>query len=752
MSSNKAPMVSVWITAYNHEAYIGKALDSVLMQITDFDFEIVVGEDCSTDGTRDVLLAYQKKYPKKIKLLLHEKNLGFMQNTVETWNACSGKYVALLDSDDYWQDPYKLQKQVDFLEAHSEYSLCYHDAVFIDQDDSILDDIFGCYKEYSADELVCGMSHMHTSSVMQKNVSLNNVHIFEDSYQPDTVLNYYAGLYGKAGYLTDIKPSSYRQHSTGMWSSADLRKKLQGSIQTKYMIIDILDDDERRINIVEGYIEDTYLNYLVVAGRDKSYGTYMQVWKEIVSDEKISTVSIGQLHIKDVVQKGYKKIKNMLQVESSDAKNTPSKKENLFTKFKNSKLLQNTFIYTLLQIINSGIPFLLLPILTRYLSPEDYGMISTYNAVFGVVSIFVGLSVAGGVGVSFFHLSSEKLKQYIGNAFNLLLMSSSIVFIVIMLLEPYLVEKFKLPAIWFYIAVLMAWMQMIIAVNLSLWRAQQKAKPFALYEISQTLFNVGLSLFLIVTLHYGWEGRVIGLSSTIILFGLLSVLFIFKRGYAVLNISKETMRDILHFGIPLIPHQAALWVRFSVDILLITAIVGISQTGLYAIGLQFGMVIGVLSTAFNNAYMPHLYEKLKNDEDEEKRSIVKFTYSYFAFMFVFAMMLSGFFVWLIPFYLGDKFQGAAQYIFWLSLAYSFQAMYLMVVNYIFYVQKTYLLSMVTVSTSIFHIVLSYILISNYGAIGAAYASVVSFFLTFVLVWRVSSQLLKMPWALWQKIV
>jgi len=436
-----------------------------------------------------------------------------------------------------------------------------------------------------------------------------------------------------------------------------------------------------------------------------------------------------------------------VKVKTENISVSQSTKKNFISKLKNSKLFQNTFIYTLLQVINSGIPFLLLPVLTRYLTPEDYGMISTYNAVFGVISIFIGMSVAGGVGVSFFHLSLDALKKYIGNAFNILLISSSIALTAVMLLEPYLVERFALPIVWFYIAVFMAWMQMITAVNLTLWRAQQKAKPFALYEVSQTVVNIGLSLVLIIAMHYGWEGRVIGLASATILFGLLSTLFIFKRGYAVVNVSKIYMQDILKFGIPLLPHQLALWIRFSVDILLITSLVGISATGLYSIGLQFGMVVGVLSTAFNNAYMPHLYEKLKENNPEEKKGIVKFTYSYFVFMFVFALLLSGFFVWLVPFYLGEKFQEASQYILLLSIAYAFQAMYLMVVNYIFYVKKTHLLSMVTVSTSIMHVLLSYTLILNYGAIGAAYASIVSFFLTFVLVWKVSSRVVEMPWGL-----
>jgi len=142
-------------------------------------------------------------------------------------------------------------------------------------------------------------------------------------------------------------------------------------------------------------------------------------------------------------------------------------------RLKQSVLFKNTFIYTLLQLINSGIPFLLLPVLTRYLTPEDYGMIATYNTFVGAVSIFVGLSMSGAVGVSFFHLDQEKLKKYIGNVFNILLITTSLVLLMVMLLQPYLVEKLKLPVVWLYIAIFVAWMQTITGINLTLWRSQQ---------------------------------------------------------------------------------------------------------------------------------------------------------------------------------------------------------------------------------------------------------------------------------------
>jgi O-antigen/teichoic acid export membrane protein len=419
----------------------------------------------------------------------------------------------------------------------------------------------------------------------------------------------------------------------------------------------------------------------------------------------------------------------------------------MIAKLMQHTLLQNTFIYTVLQLFNRGIPFLLLPILTRYLSPEDYGVLSIYNTLVGIFSIFTGLSLFGAVGVSFFQLEKEELKRYIGNVFYILSGNVFVVILIVILFESYLVTILKIPSIWLYIAIGVAWMQAVTAINLTLWRSEQRAKPFALYEIAQTVFNIMLSLGLIVILHYGWEGRAAGSAIANIVFGLLSLLIIFKRGYAVLRYSSKYIKDAFKFGVTLIPHQFASWIRSGIDIWLISMIVGVSATGLYSVGMQFGMVIGILASAFNNAYSPFLYEKLANMTQETKKKLVKWTYAYFLAIMIVAMVLSTFFVWLIPFFIGEKFQHASKYVYWISMAYAFQGMYLMVVNYIFYVKKNHLISMVTFSTSMIHIALSYILIKEYGAIGAAYASVASAFLTFLLIWRLSAQVVQMPWHL-----
>ena len=120
------PTLSICLIAYNHKEFINKAIDGILMQETNFDWNLIVADDFSTDGTRDILLDYKNKFPTKIELILQEKNVGAAQNWIDLMKAPRSKYIAYLEGDDYWTDPLKLQKQVDFLEANPEYAMTFH--------------------------------------------------------------------------------------------------------------------------------------------------------------------------------------------------------------------------------------------------------------------------------------------------------------------------------------------------------------------------------------------------------------------------------------------------------------------------------------------------------------------------------------------------------------------------------------------------------------------------------------------------
>jgi len=125
---SRNPLVSVHMITYNHEPYIVQAIEGVLFQETNFPIELVIGEDCSGDGTREIVLEYQKKYPEICRVITSEKNVGMHKNCLRIEKACRGKYIAYCEGDDYWHHPLKLQKQVDYMESHPDVGLVHSGA------------------------------------------------------------------------------------------------------------------------------------------------------------------------------------------------------------------------------------------------------------------------------------------------------------------------------------------------------------------------------------------------------------------------------------------------------------------------------------------------------------------------------------------------------------------------------------------------------------------------------------------------
>ena len=214
--------VSVAMITYNHQEFIAKALDSILMQRTNFDYEIVVGEDCSKDNTRAILLDYQESYPGRFRLLLDDANIGMNRNLTRTLEACSGAYIALLEGDDYWTAPDKLQKQVDFLDGHPECASCFHDSLIVHKDGSKEPEHYRpSQKEFSGVEDILMDNFIPTASVMFRRGLFGRVPdwvcALEMGDWPIHILN---SLHGKIGYL-DETMAVYLVHPGGIWSLKD---------------------------------------------------------------------------------------------------------------------------------------------------------------------------------------------------------------------------------------------------------------------------------------------------------------------------------------------------------------------------------------------------------------------------------------------------------------------------------------------------------------------------------------------------
>lgn len=125
------PLVSINCATYNHEKFIGDAIESFLMQKTNFDFEILIGEDCSTDNTRTIVEEYANQHSGKIRIITSNHNVGAMENFIRLHQNSKGKYIAVCEGDDYWTDPFKLQKQVDYMEQNPGCTFCFHNGIVV---------------------------------------------------------------------------------------------------------------------------------------------------------------------------------------------------------------------------------------------------------------------------------------------------------------------------------------------------------------------------------------------------------------------------------------------------------------------------------------------------------------------------------------------------------------------------------------------------------------------------------------------
>jgi glycosyltransferase involved in cell wall biosynthesis len=196
------------MVTYNHEHFLADALDSILMQETDFNFEIVVGDDCSTDGTRGILLDYQKRHPDRVRPILHKHNVGMQRNTLATLEACRGEYIALLDGDDYWLSPKKLQSQVETLDSHPEYSMCWHNA-YNEYEDGMREDFVtkhdGPKRECVALEEVAFRNFIPTCSVVVRRHVLGDYPSFcLKSPFGDWLINVLAAREGSLAYIDEL--------------------------------------------------------------------------------------------------------------------------------------------------------------------------------------------------------------------------------------------------------------------------------------------------------------------------------------------------------------------------------------------------------------------------------------------------------------------------------------------------------------------------------------------------------------------
>ena len=415
--------------------------------------------------------------------------------------------------------------------------------------------------------------------------------------------------------------------------------------------------------------------------------------------------------------------------------------------FQRSALPRAASVYVLANLASAAVPFLLLPILTRYLTTSEYGVVAMFSVLVGLIGPLIGLNVHGAVQRRFYDQSRESLPVYVANCLLIAAVTSVLVASLLLGFSRPISALANFPASWLWAVVAVSAGQFVMQVRLVIWQAAVKPIQYGLLQIARTLLYFIVCVILVVGLGFGWQGNVIGAVAAATIVGAVSVYLLHKDGWLSFRVERSFVRNALSFGIPLVPHALAGYALVATDRVLLANMVGLSETGVYMVGVQISMGLSLLFTSFNRAYVPWLFERLRRPNPATDLRIVQLTYLYFPAALLLALGTGLLAPAFLGVYVGAEFAGAGRIVLWLALGSAFDGMYLMVTNYIFFAEKTRLLSAATVSAALINLPLTYYLIRVNGAMGAAQATAATMLCKFVFTWWLSARAHPMPWRL-----
>lgn len=377
-------------------------------------------------------------------------------------------------------------------------------------------------------------------------------------------------------------------------------------------------------------------------------------------------------------------------------------------RIKFSKTTLHASQFSLFSFFNQGVSFLLLIILANYIMPDEYGELSLFNTIVTFLGYFIAMSTTGYESVSYFRKTYDEFRS----DFTSIHLISSLVFVfllvILLVFGSQLSKLLSLPLNFLYIALVISYLSVYMTMVLSYFRVKQEVIKYGIVSCGNAILNFGLTLFFIISLSYSWQGRVYSHLYTNLLIALVA-LVIYKKYNLIYtkDITKSRIKEILFWGIPLIPHMGAIWIRQGLDRYIIDNFHSTSEVGLFSFALNLVNIIIIIGSSFNNVLSVEIYQTLSADlPSMNKKQILYNKSKKIVMIFAGATLLvvagcSLFIPLLLPAY-----ENAIPYFCVLSMYGFVQCLYFLVVNYLFYYKRNKEIMYTTFGTSILHLILS----------------------------------------------
>lgn len=407
-----------------------------------------------------------------------------------------------------------------------------------------------------------------------------------------------------------------------------------------------------------------------------------------------------------------------------------------------NRLFRSGAIYGLANILAASVPFLLLPVLTRALSPSEYGEVVSFFMLVSVSSALAGLSLHGAVGVRWLEASRGDPKSYTRTAVFLVAISTLLAAGLAALLGP--AAGLDLSPSVCAMAAVIAGCMALQGMRFAVWQSCHQALPAATLQVVSAVLNGGLSLIAVLLFLWGSTGRIGG----------AMVAYLAIAGFSVLSLSrsmgdsKSSLRDVtalLRFGLPLMPHAMAGALLGNLDRFAVSAQLGAGALGIYGAASQLGQVINVLADAVSKAITPHMYSLLARDTIRDQLRVVALSY-----LSVPAWLLLALGLWVVLLLFGEVLLGyqyleAVDLAVWFLIGGALTGAYLSIAGLFFFTGKTEWISLATISAFAIVAILAPLTVAHFGVKGAAVTYCLGQCALLLFAWILSMRVKPMPW-------
>ncbi|MDA3867661.1 MAG: oligosaccharide flippase family protein [Salinivirgaceae bacterium] len=401
--------------------------------------------------------------------------------------------------------------------------------------------------------------------------------------------------------------------------------------------------------------------------------------------------------------------------------------------------------YFLTTIINQAIPFLILPILTRFLSPTEYGTLALFTFYLTLTNALVGSSMQSVISKSFFKKEKKEIAVIVGNGVVIVGSISLIVFVLLLIIHPYAVEFLNLPLQWLLIIPPSSMAFVVFYMALSVMRNAKKVLTFGKFKVGNTIVDVSTSLILITILLWSWQGRAVGIIIAYFASAIAALIYLNKEGYLSFSITKDKIQSILKVLIPLIPNAFQAIIISRVGIFFMQYYYTKELLGLYTIGFQIAVMLQLLVATLAMSWGPYLYEELSNKKQINKLYLARLFYALSGILVIGALFINFTASFILRVMTTPEYYDAVEFLPWFAFGFVFFGFYTFLTPILIDGEQQKYISVVTLINVILMLIFNFWFVDLFGYIGIAYAFCLTYFLMFAAFFVKSQKVLPLPW-------